>query len=260
MPNSAPDRQRSRPQSAEAQIRRIYRSLSRAWGPQHWWPAQSRFEVIAGALLTQNTAWKNVERALANLRARKALSVAAIRALPITDLEQLVRPSGYFRQKAARLKTFVAYLDSTHRGSLQRMFAQPTSRLREELLALNGIGPETADAILLYAGNHPVFVVDAYARRIFRRHGLIGEKASYEEVRSAVESALASATVGDIGSPAEWAHAPSRMSARARSPMAQRLNEMHGLLVNAGKLHCHKAEAHCDGCPLARYLPSDGTV
>ena len=129
-----------------------------------------RFEVIVGAILTQNTSWTNVERALASLRAAGKLSVAGIRQVPLPKLEQLIRSSGYFRQKAQRLKNFVAFLDARYDGSLQRMFATPTEQLRDELLALNGIGPETADSILLYAGNHSIFVVDAYTRRILERH------------------------------------------------------------------------------------------
>jgi len=146
----------------ETKIRQYYDALYRAWGAQHWWPAETRWEVIVGAYLTQNTAWTNVERALANLRDKpNLLSVDRIRKIPLTQLERLIRPSGYFRQKAQRLKTFIAFLDLKYGGSLDDLFAQPTNKLREELLALNGVGPETADSILLYAGNHPVFVVDA---------------------------------------------------------------------------------------------------
>jgi endonuclease-3 related protein len=159
--------------AATATVRHHYDALIEAWGPQDWWPARSRLEVIAGAILTQNTAWSNVERALRNLRRVGALSVDGIRATPLRKLEQLIRPAGYFRQKARRLKNFVRYLDAHYRGSLTRMFARPTEELRAELLALNGVGPETADSILLYAGGHPVFVVDAYTRRIFARHGLL---------------------------------------------------------------------------------------
>src|SRR5664279_3920668 len=148
----------------------MYRRLARAWGPQHWWPAETPFEVIAGAILTQNTTWTNVERAVANLRASGVLSLDGIRALPLEDLQELIRSSGYFRQKAARLKNFARFVDEHYHGSLGEMFAAPTFRLREQLLALKGVGPETADAILLYAGNHSVFVIDAYARRILERH------------------------------------------------------------------------------------------
>ena len=143
-------------------MRAIYRKLSRAWGRQHWWPAETPFEVIVGAILTQNTSWTNVERAMANLRSTGALNVESIRELALPKLEEMVRSSGYFRQKAQRLKSFVAFLDARYGGSLEQMFATLTEQLREELLKQNGIGPETADSILLYAGGHEIFVIDAY--------------------------------------------------------------------------------------------------
>src|SRR5438552_15146814 len=129
----------------EAHIREIYTTLSRAWSPQHWWPAQSRFEVIIGAYLTQNTNWSNVEIAMRKLRAAQVLNVAGIRDVPLTQLEQLVRSSGYYRQKASRLKAFIRFLDENYGGSLTRLFSQPTELLREQLLSLNGVGPATAD-------------------------------------------------------------------------------------------------------------------
>src|SRR3954463_1012803 len=178
------------PITREEQIRKYYGTLFNAWGAQHWWPAETQFEVIVGAYLTQNTAWTNVERALANLRAADALTVDAIRTIRLSRLERLIRPSGYFRQKAKRLKTFVAFLDQKYAGSLERMFSEPTIKLRHELLRLNGVGPETADSILLYAGNHPVFVVDAYTRRIMARHEILPENTTYEEIRQLFERAL----------------------------------------------------------------------
>src|SRR5580698_10169746 len=156
----------------EEAIRNYYNVLARAWGPQHWWPAQTRFEVIVGAYLTQNTAWTNVELALRGLRSAHLLSLNGIRRAPLATIEQLIRPSGYFRQKAQRLKTFVAFVDKRYGGSLTKMFSQPTNELRQELLGLNGIGPETADSILLYTGHHPIFVVDAYTRKILERHAM----------------------------------------------------------------------------------------
>src|SRR5437868_5062116 len=240
--------------SSEPTVQQLYRTLLRTWGPQHWWPAASRFEVIMGAFLTQNTSWRNVDLALKNLRRVGALNVAAIRRLPLRDLEQLVRPAGYFRQKAARLKGFVQYLDRNHRGSLSAMFARPTEQLRAELLALNGIGPETADSILLYAGNHPVFVVDGYARRIFERHGLVTPAASYDQLRTLVQKELAGLPAKAVRSGAEPTHRPSRMSRSPRSAAAQHFNEMHGLLVTAGKLYCHKTQHRCTECPLACFL------
>lgn len=248
----------------EDQIRQFFLALYGAWGRQHWWPADSRFEVIVGAFLTQNTAWTNVERALANLRDRGALDLDRIRALPLAELEQLIRPSGYFRQKALRLKTFIAYIDEKYAGSLQNMFSQPTPQLRAELLSLNGIGPETADSILLYAGNHEVFVVDAYARRILHRHGIIPETAKYEDVRALMESALtpqlATGYAADDGrqhtrSKPPGAHHPaSPMSVDPRSPRAQLFNEMHGLIVGVGKNYCQSRRALCDECPLRVFL------
>ena len=160
-----------RSRSQHEQVRAYYQVLFRAWGRQQWWPARTRFEVIVGAYLTQNTAWTNVEIALRSMRVAGVLNLKGVRSIPLSQLESLIRSSGYFRQKARRLKTFVAFLDAYYGGSLNRMFAQPTEKLREELLGLNGMGPETADSILLYAGQHPVVVVDAYTRRILDRHG-----------------------------------------------------------------------------------------
>jgi endonuclease III related protein len=250
----------------ETQIRTYYRTLFQAWGPQHWWPAHSRFEVIVGAYLTQNTAWTNVEKALANLRAAGLLSAKGIRRAPLTELERLIRPAGYFRQKAKRLKLFVAYLDRQYRGSLARLFARPTAELREELLNLHGVGPETADSILLYAGNHPVFVVDAYTRRILARHEILPENNDYEEIRELFERALAPlarsvADCGEVGNKplaADFpgaAHAPSPISTAKRTALAQVYNEMHGLIVGVGKNYCRKSQALCDQCPLREFLP-----
>jgi endonuclease III related protein len=248
------------------QIRAYYGALFHAWGPQNWWPARSRFEVIVGAYLTQNTSWSNVEHALSNLRSAKALSVSGVRELTVPKLERLIQPSGYFRQKAKRLKIFVDFLDRSYAGSLTRMFAAPTAQLREQLLALNGIGPETADSILLYAGNHPVFVVDAYTRRILARHAILPETASYEEIRNLFEKGLAplsqpealaqEPSTQDLASGLPGAsHTASRMSSTKRTALAQIYNEMHGLIVGVGKSYCRKSQALCDGCPLQPFLP-----
>src|ERR1700682_2296107 len=180
------------------QLIAYYQALFRAWGRQQWWPAHTRFEVIVGAYLTQNTAWTNVEIALRSMRAAGVLNLKGVRSISLPQLETLIRSSGYFRQKARRLKTFVAFLDAHYCGSLNRMFAQPTEKLRGELLELNGVGPETADSILLYAGQHPVFVVDAYTRRILDRHGILEATAPYEEIRQLFQRALA-AGVGRDG-------------------------------------------------------------
>jgi endonuclease-3 related protein len=246
----------------EQQIAAIYSTLYRAWGRQHWWPAQSRFEVIVGAYLTQNTAWTNVEIALKNLRSAKVLSVEGIRNVPIRSLEKLIRSSGYFRQKAASLKTFVKFLDKNYGGSLSRMFAQPTAELREQLLSLNGVGRETADSILLYAGQHPIFVVDAYTRRIAERHQIAPENAAYEELRVLFERTLTDAGQLQEMSPdlsGRTSHKPSRMSLADRAPLAQVFNEMHGLIVGVGKNYCSKSKPQCDECPLKHLLPQQRT-
>ena len=238
------------------EITSFYTSLLARYGAQNWWPAQSRFEVIVGAYLTQNTNWSNVEKALRNLRRAGLFSLNAIRNVPLADLESLIRPSGYFRQKARKLKTFIAFLDQQYSGSLSRMFAQPTGKLRAELLALNGVGPETADSIRLYAGNHPVFVVDAYTRRVLLRHGAITEKTGYEEIRALIEQALSNAEAGSLVVSCDVAdprHAVSRMSSAARSTLAQHYNEFHALIVRVGNHHC-RTKADCEGCPLQSLL------
>jgi endonuclease-3 related protein len=238
----------------------IYQELSRAWGPQNWWPAQTPFEVIVGAILTQNTSWTNVERALSSLRTANALDIDSMRRLPNAQLEQLVRSSGYFRQKARRLKSFIAFLDARYSGSLEAIFATPTLQLREQLLELNGIGPETADSILLYAGHHPIFVVDAYTRRVLERHDVIKPDAKYDEIRWLVEQSLQSqaaqrirgASALDPGRPS--VHAPSAMSSAPREPLAQVYNEMHGLFVQLGKHYCSVRDPKCETCPLGPML------
>ncbi len=258
--------------AAEHQIREYYQTLYRAWGPQHWWPAHTPFEVIVGAYLTQNTSWTNVERALTSLRHAQVLSIQGIRRTPVPKLEQLIRSAGYFRQKAQRLKTFVKFLDQHYAGSLTRMFSQSTAKLREELLALNGIGPETADSILLYAGNHPVFVVDAYTRRILGRHNLATASTTYEEIRQLFENALKPLAGQEVVSDQEYSgldgppvgthiagrssHPPSRMSTAKRTSDAQIFNEMHGLIVGVGKHFCKKSQPACEQCPLQKFLPS----
>ncbi|HEX8925168.1 MAG TPA: hypothetical protein VF786_05215 [Terriglobales bacterium] len=266
----------------EEQVRRMFHSLHRVWGPQHWWPAETAFEMIVGAYLTQNTAWTNVELALARLRAANALSMDGIRRTPISQLEELVRPAGYFRQKAARLKQFVEYLDAKYgaqlppdvggSGSVQRderalaaMLSRPTDELRTELLHRNGVGPETADSILLYAGLRPVFVVDAYTKRIFSRHKFVPEDAKYEDIRALVESALGNeryiAHDNDRVGKADEAnfrppvHEPSALSQLPRSETTQVFGEFHGLLVQVGKHFCLKQQPRCEECPLRDSLP-----
>jgi len=248
------------------EIRKYYAMLYQAWGAQHWWPAETQFEVIAGAYLTQNTAWTNVERALHNLRRANLLTVDGIRTVKLARLQLLVRPSGYFRQKAARLKTFVRFLDDHYEGSLQRLFSGPTEKVREELLSLNGVGPETADSILLYAGNHPVFVVDAYTRRIVDRHAIAHGNADYEDIREMFQQSLGPMATEQEQAPVETsrplesgirgaAHPPSAMSTAHRTALVQVYNEMHGLVVGVGKNYCRKSKPNCDACPLRKYLP-----
>ncbi|HQA45136.1 MAG TPA: endonuclease III domain-containing protein [Phycisphaerae bacterium] len=207
-------------------LREMYDALLAAYGPQGWWPAQTATEVIIGAILTQNTAWRNVERAIENLRQAGALDWAVLRDLPFEDLAELVRPAGTFNVKTRRLKVFVNWLWERFDGSLERMFAMPLYALREELLEVSGIGRETADAILLYAGGLPTFVVDAYTARILRRHGLIDTEAGYEDIKELFESNL----------PAD-------------TPM---FNEYHALLVHVGKTHC-RPRPRCSACPLERF-------
>jgi endonuclease III related protein len=204
-----------------------YNSLLTAFGPQHWWPGDTSFEIIVGAILTQNTAWRNVEVAMGSLRAAGLLSPMAIERVPVARLERLIRSSGYFRQKARKLKAFCRFLRSEFRGSLRRMFETPTIELRQKLLTIFGVGPETADSILLYAGQHPVFVVDAYAKRLLERHGWIAPKEKYENVRWIFERQAP----GDD----RW------------------FNEFHALIVKVGKQFCHKQEPLCHQCPLGRY-------
>lgn len=206
-----------------------YDALFRAYGPQHWWPGRTRFEIVVGAILTQNTSWSNVERAIAELRREKLLSVAAFERVPLARLARLIRSSGYFRQKARKLKAFVKFLREEYQGSLDKLFAVPTAELREQLLTVHGIGPETADSILLYAGKHPVFVVDAYTRRILERHQLVHPKAAYEEIRGVFEHSL--------------------------PPSPPMFNEYHALIVHTGKHFCRKREPSCERCALRPFLP-----
>jgi len=247
----------------EEQIRAYYYTLFQAWGPQHWWPARTRIEVIVGAYLTQNTSWTNVERALRRLRSAGLLNLRAMREVSLTKLESQIRSAGYFRRKAQRLKTFVAFLDDHYGGSLTRMLAQPTAKLRQELLGLNGVGPETADSILLYAGQHPIFVVDAYTRRLLARHDILPENAPYEVIRKLCERALARVAAPDSLPPLKigkqqvlFSHRPSPMSLAKRSPVAQAYNDMHGLIVQIGKHYCLKSRPRCEQCPLQRFLPA----
>lgn len=215
-------------------LQAVFDALFRRWGPQHWWPAKSRFEMIVGAILTQNTAWTGVEKAIANLRAASALTPAGCHALPEAELGRLIRPAGTFRIKARRLRAFTTMLFAGFSGSLDRLFRLDIASLREVLLNVHGIGPETADCILLYAAQRPVFVIDAYTRRLLARHGWSAPKPSYDELAAQFTDALPP----DVGL----------------------FNEYHALIVELGKRHC-RAKPVCAGCPLAHWLPhADGTA
>jgi endonuclease III related protein len=206
-----------------------YDALFAAYGPQHWWPGRTPFEIIVGAILTQNTSWSNVEIAIRNLRREKLLTPRAIEAVSFARLARLIHSSGYFRQKAKKLKCFVRFLRFEYGGSLRKMFGTPTPMLREQLLRVRGIGPETADSILLYAGNHPVFVVDAYTRRLLERHQLASPKQSYQEI--------------------------SKLFERNVSRDAALYNEFHALIVRTGKEYCRTRNPRCNECPLHSFLP-----
>ncbi|WP_252263397.1 endonuclease III domain-containing protein [Paracidobacterium acidisoli] len=212
----------------------MYDRLLQLWGPQAWWPAKTPLEVVIGAYLTQSTSWKSVERSLANLDARGLLahgkqSIEAIHALSEEELRSLIRPSGYMTRKAASIKSFAAFLIAEYNGSLEALAAEPTAIIRAKLLALPGVGPETADAILLYAFGHPAMVVDEYLRRIVTRHGLLPEKAKYPAIQSLAVSAFAQDT------PRE------RLT---------HYNEFHALIVETGKRYCGPTPK-CEECPLA---------
>lgn len=210
----------------------IYRRLYEHFGPQHWWPAETPFEVLVGAVLVQNTAWSNVEKVMAALREEGIRDVAALDRLAEEELHELIRPVGYFRIKGRRLKNLLSYVLRRHGGSLRYMFQTPCDRLRRELLEINGIGPETADSILLYAGNLPTFVVDAYTLRVFARHRWVEPDADYHQLKSLFEDAL--------------------------EADAALYNEYHALLVRLGKDYCNKRRPKCQGCPLEDLLPEGG--
>jgi endonuclease-3 related protein len=221
--------------SPAERLRSMHDQLAAAYGPQHWWPANSAFEVILGAYLTQNTAWKAVERSLANLREAGALTLDGLRSLGLEDLQRLARPSGFHSRKAPALKAFVAMLDAEFGGSLETLAAAPTAHVRQRLLALPGVGPETADAILLYALGHPVPVADEYLRRIAGRHKLLTPAKGaprYESLAGLTRQAFA------------------RDAAESQTRL---FNEFHALTVAVGKAHCGRT-ARCEGCPLAHDL------
>jgi endonuclease III related protein len=206
------------------QLMAMYRALFRSYGPQRWWPGDSPFEMMVGAVLTQNTAWTNVEKAIANLKRDGPLTAARLRRLALRRIAALIRPSGYYNIKARRLAHLTEFLAVRYGGSPLRMRRADPEGLRKELLTVHGIGPETADSIMLYAVGHPVFVVDTYTRRIFGRHGLVTGDDRYHHVQRKFLENL---------------------------PHDARLfNEYHALIVRIGKEHCRKTAPRCSGCPL----------
>lgn len=209
--------------SREKAINRIYDELLRKFGPQQWWPGDTPLEIIVGAVLTQNTNWQNVERAIANLKKEKVLSLKALKLINIKRLAGLIRSSGYYNVKAKRLKNLINFIFCKYNGSLKKMFDDSTEVLRESLLEVSGIGKETADSILLYGGGKPVFVVDAYTKRIFSRLGLVQKDSGYDEIQD--------------------------IFYRNLKKNVKLYNEYHALIVNLGKNIC-KVKPACEICPL----------
>jgi endonuclease-3 related protein len=214
-----------------APLRKYFEALLRRYGPQGWWPGETPFEVMVGAVLTQNTSWANVRRAVERLKERRLLDPFRLHAIDTGALARIIRPAGYFRVKARRLKNLVGWFVERWGADLERLRSLPPERLREELLAVHGVGPETADSILLYALGMPSFVVDAYTYRLLTRHGKAPEGASYGEMKELFEREL-----------------PRN---------AALYNEFHALIVRVGKEHCRPV-ARCATCPLRRFLPRRG--
>ena len=205
-------------------IKNIYKLLYKEYGPQGWWPGDSQLECILGAILTQNTSWQNVEKAIGNLKKLGLLSIEKLTLLTTNELAQLIRSSGYFNQKAIKIKNFITFLYENYQGNLETMFQEEISELRDKLLQIKGIGPETADCIILYGGNKPIFVIDTYTYRILSRHGLVPEQTRYGEMQELIMDSL--------------------------TQDAQIFNEYHALIVKTGKEHCRKQNPICAGCPL----------
>lgn len=205
-------------------LRKIYHKLYQTFGPQHWWPGKTPLEIAIGAILTQNTNWGNVEKAIDNLKKQNALSARVIHKMPVRLLSELIRPTGYFNIKAKRLKSFIDFLMNDYHGSMKKMKNEDLYLLREKLLSINGIGPETADSIILYALKKPVFVIDAYTKRVISRHGIMNHEKSYDEFQELFYSALEK----DV----------------------KLFNEYHALFVRIGKTFCKKKKPLCELCPL----------
>lgn len=209
----------------------IYNSLLKHFGPQHWWPGETPFEVIIGAILTQNTSWDNVEKAIASLKVSGSFTPEGLFSLPTEKLALLIKSSGYFNIKAKRLKNFLSFLFADYDGDITRMMKEDGLILRHKLLSVNGIGPETADSILLYAAEHPVFVIDAYTRRIFSRHGYIDADATYHQMQELFMKYLPQDTY--------------------------LYNEYHALIVRVGKELC-RTTPNCVSCPVEYDLHKNG--
>ena len=207
-------------------IELIYRKLYSHFGPQRWWPAKSRFEVIVGAILTQNTNWQNVEKAIKNLKTAKALNARKLHMMPKEKIARLIQPSGFFNIKSGRLKEFLRFFFENYNGDIRRLIKQDKQILREQLLSVKGIGPETADSILLYALDKPVFVVDAYTRRVLARHKIIAQDADYDEVQNLFSKNL--------------------------KIEVKLFNEYHALIVRLAKVYCLKNNPKCDLCPVKK--------
>lgn len=208
----------------------IYHTLLKEFGPQGWWPGDSPFEIMVGAILTQNANWRNVEKAIENLKRENLLSPNKMHTLPIEMLAELIKPSGFYNIKARRLKEFIRYFIEKYGGDAERMRKEDGEKLRKELLSIPGIGKETADSILLYALDKPFFVVDAYTRRFISRHGMMDYNEDYDNIRIFFE--------------------------RNIPKDAYIYNEYHALIVRLGKTYCKKKK-ECEGCPLRSYLPED---
>lgn len=211
-------------------LHEIYHALLNHFRHRNWWPGDTPLEVIVGAILTQNTAWKNVEKAIGRLKEAGVLSIKGLRTIPREHLAELIRPSGYYNQKALKIKAFLAFLQREYRGNLTRMFREDTRVLREKLLQVKGIGPETADSILLYAGGHLTFVVDLYTYRVATRHGWVPEDIDYESLREFFQDRI--------------------------RPDVELYNDFHAQLVAVGNQYCRKTPC-CEECPLKPFLPPE---
>ena len=207
----------------------MYNILFSRFGPQNWWPAETELEVMVGAILTQNTNWKNVEKAIENIKKRRLLSIKALHSISVSDLAEEIRPAGYYNIKATRLRNLVDYIVDKYEGRLSLLLKEETRTLREGLLTIKGVGPETADSILLYAAGRPMFVVDAYTHRILNRHGMAEEQAGYYELQEIFLD-----------------HLPEDTAL---------FNEFHALIVKVGKDYCRR-KPKCETCPLEHWGPT----